>query len=653
MVDFGKEDDVPQLRFKDVSFAYPTRKENIIFSGLNLSVKKGETLALVGSSGGGKSTVIQLIERFYDADTGTIELEGTDIKELNVEWLRDQLGLVSQEPTLFNTTIGENIKYGYPSATQEEVEEAAKEANAHDFIMSFPDGYNTYVGERGTQVSGGQKQRIAIARAIIKRPKILMLDEATSALDSESERVVQEAMDKIMGAKSQTIIVIAHRLSTIRNADRIAVIADGRVRELGTHDELMAKPNGRYKRLQEYQNLDAPKEEKASLSATSGAHSLTKKEGKDEEDGLGNDDDDSIVGEETIKKSEQRARVLAKRDVGYILLGSIGAIFAGVVFPAWGIVFAYMIELLYNPVFPCDENTMDCDAYYQSEADEMQQLSFRVTYGWIGLMVSALVGNILVVYGFGVASERMNKRVRDSAFQALLRQEAAFYDKRSIGMITSQLQDDAALIHSFSGEPVRMLVMNVSSVLVGLVVSFIFMWPFATLTLAVLPAMGFGAEVEMRMMMGEDHAETKDDENSPGGIVVETLVNIRTVASLTIENKRSKEYWAALEAEDPTPLRSTLKKGSTAGLGFFIQCWGMALLFWWGGWLLYNYPGRFEYNDFLVSMFALLFSLSGMAAAAQGATNREKAKEAANRIFYLIDRKSKIDPLANEGKKGL
>lgn len=363
IVDFGKEDDVPQLRFKDVSFAYPTRKENIIFSGLNLSVKKGETLALVGSSGGGKSTVIQLIERFYDADTGTIELEGTDIKELNVEWLRDQLGLVSQEPTLFNTTIGENIKYGYPSATQEEVEEAAKEANAHDFIMSFPDGYNTYVGERGTQVSGGQKQRIAIgeitlflfgkagiphacrilfsnslcalacsifvARAIIKRPKILMLDEATSALDSESERVVQEAMDKIMGAKSQTIIVIAHRLSTIRNADRIAVIADGRVRELGTHDELMAKPNGRYKRLQEYQNLDAPKEEKASLSATSGAHSLTKKEGKDEEDGLGNDDDDSIVGEETIKKSEQHARVLAKRDVGYILLGSIGAIFAG------------------------------------------------------------------------------------------------------------------------------------------------------------------------------------------------------------------------------------------------------------------------------------------------------------------------------------
>ena len=180
-----------------------------------------------------KSTVIQLIERFYDPISGSVELDGVDLTKLNVKWLRDQLGLVSQEPTLFNTTIGENIKYGYPEASQKEIEEAAKKANAHDFISSFPDGYNTKVGENATQISGGQKQRIAIARALIKNPKILLLDEATSALDSGSEQVVQEAINELMESKSQTVVVIAHRLSTIKNADRIAVISDGVVKELG------------------------------------------------------------------------------------------------------------------------------------------------------------------------------------------------------------------------------------------------------------------------------------------------------------------------------------------------------------------------------------------------------------------------------------
>lgn len=169
------------------------------------------------------------IERFYDPVEGSVEYEGTNLKDLNVKWLRDELGLVSQEPTLFNTSIGENIKYGLPSATQEDIEEAAKKANAHDFIMSFPDGYNTRVGENATQVSGGQKQRIAIARAILKKPKILLFDEATSALDSQSEAVVQKAIDNLMETKNQTVIVIAHRLSTIRNADRIAVVAKGQL----------------------------------------------------------------------------------------------------------------------------------------------------------------------------------------------------------------------------------------------------------------------------------------------------------------------------------------------------------------------------------------------------------------------------------------
>ena len=483
--------DMPQLQFHNVSFSYPTRRENSVFNGLNLSVRAGETLALVGESGGGKSTVVQMIERFYDPDSGVIEFEGVDLKELNVEWLRDQLGMVGQEPTLFNTTIVENIKYGCPWATQELIEDAAKEANAHDFIMSFPDGYETQVGEQATQVSGGQKQRISIARAIIKRPKILMLDEATSALDSESEQVVQEAMDKIMAAKSQTIIVIAHRLSTIRNADRIAVIAHGKVSEIGTHDELMAKPQGKYRRLQEIQCLETPIDQVTLSEKTDEQKSKNETQVEEKKDDGKDDDSDN---EAIAKESAKRARSFAKDDIGFFLVGSIGAMFAGLVFPSWGIIFAYMIELLYRPIGSCDDyneymnvtfrdkmvtmnSTSDpCEMLWEQEANEMRELSFKVTYGWLGVIAATMVGNILVVYGFGTASERMNRRIRQAAFNSLVRQEPEFFDRRSTGKITSQLQDDAALIHSFSGEPIRTLVMNVSSVLVGLVVSFYYMW---------------------------------------------------------------------------------------------------------------------------------------------------------------------------------
>jgi ATP-binding cassette subfamily B (MDR/TAP) protein 1 len=204
-----------------------------------------QTVALVGESGSGKSTIISLIERFYDPDSGQILIDGIDIKQFQVRWLRQQIGLVSQEPILFKTTIRENISYGRDDVVPDtEIEAASKVANAHKFITALPDGFNTTVGERGVQLSGGQKQRVAIARAIVKDPKILLLDEATSALDAESEHVVQEALDRVMVHRST--IVVAHRLSTIRNADVIAVVKNGTIVEQGKHAELMAKQGGAY-----------------------------------------------------------------------------------------------------------------------------------------------------------------------------------------------------------------------------------------------------------------------------------------------------------------------------------------------------------------------------------------------------------------------
>jgi ATP-binding cassette subfamily B (MDR/TAP) protein 1 len=207
-----------------------------------------QTVALVGESGSGKSTAIALLERFYDPDSGKILFDDVELQALKVSWLRQQVGLVSQEPVLFNDTIRSNIAYGkHGAASEEEIVVAAEAANAHQFISALPDGYNTIVGERGIQLSGGQKQRVAIARAIIKDPKVLLLDEATSALDAESERMVQEALDQVMVGR--TTVVVAHRLSTIRGADIIAVLKNGAVTEKGRHEELMQIKDGTYASL--------------------------------------------------------------------------------------------------------------------------------------------------------------------------------------------------------------------------------------------------------------------------------------------------------------------------------------------------------------------------------------------------------------------
>jgi len=247
-----KETSAGAFTFEAVKFAYPQRPDANVFESLSFDLEGGNTIAFVGSSGSGKSTVIALMERFYDVASGRIQFDNIrDLSTTNVKWLREQIGLVEQEPNLFSTTIKENIAYGMCGdavATDEEIIAAAKAANAHNFISEFPNGYDTLCGESGTQLSGGQKQRICIARAIIRKPRVLLLDEATAALDNESERIVQEALEKIVQNKTMTTVVVAHRLTTIQNADKIIVLDHGVLVEQGKHKELLEK-KGAYSKL--------------------------------------------------------------------------------------------------------------------------------------------------------------------------------------------------------------------------------------------------------------------------------------------------------------------------------------------------------------------------------------------------------------------
>eukprot|EP00980_Cylindrotheca_fusiformis_P027133 scaffold19004_cov125-Cylindrotheca_fusiformis.AAC.1 len=642
------------LEFKNVAFSYPTRPKKLILEDFNLKIGKGETVALVGPSGGGKSTTVALVERFYDPLEGSLEYLGEDITSLNVTWYRDQIGYVSQEPTLFNETIANNIAYGAPDSTRQEIEDAARSANAYDFIMGFPEGFDTPVGERGTQLSGGQKQRIAIARALVKKPEVLLLDEATSALDNESEAIVQEALDNLMTLKSQTCIVIAHRLTTIRNADRIAFIADGKVNEIGSHEELMQKSHGRYKRLVESQDRNA-----TALNLGIGSKKV--------EETVAEEEEDEPDWEKEIKEAESsafnisRARKLASPDIWYILFGSVGMAMIGCVFPMWGLLFAETINLLFRVTFECDDEFLasneeyaTCQDYWNDKADTLRDDSYTIAIYWAIVGFCSIVGHMIAFYGFGHASERMNKRVRDDAFESLVRQEVSYFDKRSVGKITSQLQEDTARVHTFTGEPLRAFFIAVSAVVVGLALSFYFMWQFALLALVCVPFMGLATSMEVKNMFGEDEIDegsSSDGSSSPGGIIVETLLNISTVSALTMESERFNDFERALETAEPNATKDGVTQGALSGLSMLIQQWINALQLWFGAWVLFNNPDHYELRDFLVANFALLFSLFGLGGAFQDVSDRKECEKSAGRIFYLIDRESSIDPLREEGKK--
>ncbi|XP_065439390.1 ATP-dependent translocase ABCB1-like isoform X3 [Chrysemys picta bellii] len=603
------------IKFKNIHFCYPSRPDVKILKGLNLKVQSGKTIALVGSSGCGKSTAIQLLQRFYDPVQGEITLDGRDIRTLNIKWLREHIGLVSQEPILFATTIADNIRCGREGITDYEIEKAAKKANAFDFISRLPEKFNTMVGERGAQLSGGQKQRIAIARALARNPRILLLDEATSALDTQSESIVQAALDKARAGR--TTIVIAHRLSTIRTADVIAGFHNGVVVEQGTHNELMTQ-KGVYSSLvmqqghggntQNGMSEDEDFEEEAlddlkmenltdvggfeqpgviemgSIPKGSRRHKSRKTSSKKK----------SSEKKKTKEKEEENlpavpySRILAlnKPEWLHIFFGVIAAAFSGGVHPAFSVLYGKIIG-----------GFQETDAEKRSTNTTLLSLMFLV------LAVISLVTHIIQGFMFGNSGEVLTKRLRSLSFKALLQQEIGWYDdpKNAIGVLLTRLDTDASQVKGATGSRLGLFTKTASTLLTAIIIAFVYDWRLTLLIVACIPFVIAASAIRLSSVAGQESKDQKALEEA-GRISMEAVENIRTVASLTSEDAFYERYNASL-----------------------------------------NGPYR--------AFSSVLYGVIDVGQSTSLAPDFGKAKVSSQRIFQLLDQKPLIDSYSEEGTK--
>ncbi|KAL3616958.1 ATP-binding cassette sub- B member 9 [Castilleja foliolosa] len=644
-----------EVELRDVYFKYPARPEVQIFAGFSLHVPSGKTAALVGQSGSGKSTVISLVERFYDPDDGAVLIDGVDLKSLRLKWIRGKIGLVSQEPILFSTTIKENILYGKEDADNGEIRRAIELANAAKFIDKLPQGIDTMVGEHGTQLSGGQKQRIAIARAILKNPKILLLDEATSALDAESERVVQEALDNVI--TNRTTIVVAHRLTTIRNADLIAVVHSGKLVEQGTHAELMENPDGAYTQLVRMQertkqseinklteptpNLDRSLSKSSSHRMSIGSssrHSFALPFGTpgfiDFPEPQNPTDENSGARASKKRKNFSITRLasLNKPEVPFLLIGSLGSTGNGLLFPLFGLLLSTAIKVFFEPPHELKKDTE-----------------------FWGLMM-VLLGLVSIValpvqnYFFGIAGGRLIRRVRSLTFKKVVHQEISWFDDpaNSSGAVGARLSTDASTVRSLVGDALGLIVQNIATVVGGIVIAFTANWLLAIIILLVIPLIGLQGFLQTKYMKGfMTDAKIMYEEASQ--VASDAVSSVRTVASFSAEDKIMKTYEQKCVGPVKSGVRLGIVTGLTFGAGTFVLYCSQAFCFYIGAVLIQH--GKASFGDVFKVFFALTMSATGVSQTSAYAPDVNKVKDSAASIFEILDSKPKIDSSSNEGTK--
>jgi ATP-binding cassette, subfamily B (MDR/TAP), member 1 len=654
------------VELKEIKHIYPSRAEVIVMSDVNLLVPAGKTTALVGASGSGKSTIVGLVERFYDPVGGAVYLDGHDIETLNLRWLRQQISLVQQEPVLFSTTIRGNIRHGligsrFEHESEEQQEEriirAAKQSNAHDFISNLPEGYETNVGERGFLLSGGQKQRIAIARAIVSDPKILLLDEATSALDTKSEGVVQAALDA--AAQGRTTIVIAHRLSTIKTADNIVVMSEGRIVEQGTHDDLLEQKSAYFnlvnaQKIGDKNQQNAEDDERAALveEELTRVHTSRSRQAsvapEDEKLALGRTNTSKSISSQILEKkgSDKSAHYslftlikfiasFNKKEWYYMALGLFFSVISGGGQPTQGIFFAKAIVALSQPL--------------QFGAQIRSDINFwALMYLMLGL-VNFLSMTILGV-SFAFCSERLIHRARDRAFRNMLRQDISFFDKEenSTGALTAFLSTETTHLAAISGATLGTILTCVTTLVGACAVALAIGWKLALVCISTLPVL-LGCGFFRFWILAKFQSRSKKAYESSASYACENTNAIRTVASLTREYDVYDHYHAQLVAQSRRSLISVLKSSSlyASSQSFVLLC--TALGFWYGGTLI----GSGEYNmfQFFICFTEIIFGAQSAGTVFSFAGDMSKAKNAANELRKLVDLKPSIDNWSPDGEK--
>ncbi|KAI6892948.1 ATP-binding cassette multidrug transport protein [Hortaea werneckii] len=621
-----------------LDFSYPTRRDVTVLEDFSLRIPAGKVTALVGASGSGKSTIIGLLERWYNPSRGDITLDGTPIKKLNLQWLRTNIRLVQQEPVLFNGTVFENICNGLVGTPWEHessehqllrVKDAAKTAFAHEFIENLPQQYHTRIGERGGLLSGGQKQRIAIARSIISQPKVLLLDEATSALDPHAEAIVQKALDK--ASKDRTTIVIAHKLKTIQAADNIVVLAKGKIIEQGGHAELIAR-GAAYSNLVRAQDLLLSEE-------NSGAESSHE-----------DHDEPALEKSASLSRHDTNTReelyLLGKRE-DYGLSSSTGILSNAVRLIRstpdlkWWYIFLLVSSVLGAGVYPGQAlllgKVMDV---FTPELNQSRGNFFALMFFIMAIclllvyMVMGWISNhIAQVYGHDI---------RERMFSSYLRQDLRFFDRpeNTIGSLTSRLDSDAQSLFELMGFNLALIVLSTVTIVACSILSIAVSWKLGLVgVFAGTPPMVLGGYIRIRVETKMDAKIDAKFSNS-ASIASESVSAIRTVSSLAIENDVLLRYTNELDtaiSESRATLASMMTFFAfTQSIEFFV----LALGFWWGSKLIHQ--GDIDFYQFIVSFMAVYFSGQGCATIFTFASSFTKANSAANYFFWLRNLESTV-----------
>ncbi|XP_076895959.1 putative multidrug resistance protein [Bidens hawaiensis] len=651
------------IEFISVDFSYPARPDTPVLQGLNLRVKAGKTIGLVGGSGSGKSTLISLLERFYDPVKGDILLDGHRIKGLNLKWLRSQMGLVNQEPVLFATSIKENILFGNEGVSSDLVELAAKKANAHEFIIKLPESYETQVGQFGMQLSGGQKQRIAIARALLKEPKILLLDEATSALDSESERVVQEALDQ--ASVGRTTIIVAHRLTTIRKADKIVVLQSGKVVESGSHDELMQMENGEggayYQMVQLQQAATTTQDETLDSQHANKQMSITDRQLYKERyynpetprtpasmrssftnspmspfspmDSVNmahmysyEESDDEYKDEKNSNPSQWRLLKMNAPEWKRAVLGCLGASGFGAITPIHAYCLGSVIWV-----------------YFLPDKSKVRSETAVYCFIFIGLGALCFITNVLQHYNFAVMGERLTKRVREKLLENVLTFEVGWFDRdeNTSAAVCARLATEASLIRSLVGDRISLLLQVSVSAFLSFLISLIITWRVAAVMIAVQPLL-IASIYSKLSLMKRLSSKAKKAQNKGTQLASEAVVNHRTITAFVSQERIMRLYAETLKG----PRKECIKQSWFSGLGLcasqFITTAAISLAFWYGGREMNR--GNVTAKQMFQVFFILMTTGKNIADAGSMSSDLAKGGSAVRSVLAVLDRKTEINP---------